>query len=76
MRVMVAVAHGQQCWHCGAPLRVSPAGGPSYCETCDTFTGPAPPRDHSGSYLWRRADGSLVLELYLDHSAVHAPSPA
>ena len=57
-------------------LRVIPGGGPSYCETCETFTGIGMPPSHCQGRVWRRADGREVLELFVDHAEVHVPSPA
>lgn len=73
---MASAAAERRCWLCGTRLHVCPAGGASYCESCEVFTGAPAQHDHSPGYPWRRADGRQVLELYLDHSAVHAPSPA
>ncbi len=69
-------ASQRSCWNCGACLPVPLAGGPSYCAACQASTGvglnPSPGR----GWMWKRADGVEVLELYLNHAEVHAPSPA
>jgi len=57
-------------------LLVIPHAGPSYCGTCDVSTGDPVPHGKERGWMWQRADGCVVLELFLDHSAVHAPSPA
>ena len=67
---------GRDCWNCGTPLRVTPGGAPSYCDLCEVFTGLGMPPSHIQGWVWRRADGGEVLELFVDHAEVHVPSPA
>ena len=66
----------RHCWLCGMALRITPGGGPSYCDACEAFTGEGIPYDRDRSYPWRCADGRQVAERYVDHSVVHQPSPA
>lgn len=66
----------RHCWLCGAALPVPPPTRMSYCTACDVFTGTAMRYGRADSFLWQRADGRKVLMLFVDHSAVHRPSPA
>lgn len=76
MRVTVAVPAVLHCWLCGTQLRVLPAGGPSYCEACEAFTGTALPANRDPGLVWSGPDGRSEYVLFTDYSVVHQPSPA